>query len=72
VTFDQAFLDRVVNRVVALDPNTRTARAFAGNYSDYLEALQQEGIQQRLLGKDQELEIAGLHGIIQRNHCRDP
>ncbi len=37
VSHDRVFLDRSINRVVYLDPQTRTARGYTGNYSDYLE-----------------------------------
>ena len=37
VSHDRVFLDRSINRVLYLDPQTHTARAYAGNYTAYLE-----------------------------------
>ncbi len=36
VSHDRAFLDRTVNRIVDLDPQTHGVREYTGNYSDYL------------------------------------
>ena len=37
VSHDRAFLDGTVNKILELDPCTHGLRAYAGNYSDYLE-----------------------------------
>lgn len=39
VSHDRAFLDRVVNRIVALDAVTHTARVHVGGYTDYAQTL---------------------------------
>jgi ATP-binding cassette subfamily F protein 3 len=38
VSHDRAFLDRVATGILELDPDTHTLRAYAGNYTAYLEA----------------------------------
>ena len=35
VSHDRTFLDRTLNRVLALEPETRSVRAYPGGYSDY-------------------------------------
>ncbi|HLF24832.1 MAG TPA: ABC-F family ATP-binding cassette domain-containing protein [Anaerolineae bacterium] len=37
VSHDRVFLDRSVNRILYLDPQTHTLREYAGNYTNYLE-----------------------------------
>ncbi len=37
VSHDRVFLDRTINRVLVLDPQTHLLRAYAGNYTAYLE-----------------------------------
>ena len=37
VSHDRVFLDRSVNRILYLDPQTHALREYAGNYTDYLE-----------------------------------
>jgi ATP-binding cassette subfamily F protein 3 len=66
VSHDRTFLDRVVNRVVALDPRTHMARLFAGGYSDYLATLESERSKQTAQWRDQEVEIARLEADEQR------
>ena len=39
VSHDRTFLDRTVNRIVALDPATHEAASYAGNYTAYVEAV---------------------------------
>lgn len=66
VSHDRAFLDRVANHIVAIDPEKQTARVFVGAYSDYLDTLQQELEHHWSVWKDQELETARLRTIVQR------
>jgi ATP-binding cassette subfamily F protein 3 len=42
VSHDREFLDRTVSRVLYLDPDTRTIKSYAGNYSDFAAACEQE------------------------------
>ncbi|MDZ4718528.1 MAG: ABC-F family ATP-binding cassette domain-containing protein [Roseiflexaceae bacterium] len=42
VSHDRAFLDSTVERIVHLDPETRSLRSYSGNYSDFAEARAQE------------------------------
>ncbi len=60
VSHDRTFLDRVVNRVVAIDPQSATARVFVGNYSDYVDTLNRERSKQKSQWKDQQVEITRL------------
>jgi ATP-binding cassette, subfamily F, member 3 len=38
VSHDRAFLDRTVERILYLDPETRSVRSYTGNYSDFVAA----------------------------------
>ena len=53
VSHDRTFLDRTVNRILALDPHTRTVAAYTGNYSDYLEQVIAERSKQWAAYRDQ-------------------
>jgi len=57
VSHDRTFLDRIVTRIIDLNPETQTVRDYPGNYSDYLEQYLQE--QEKLLSayRDQVYEI---------------
>lgn len=70
VSHDRAFLDRVVNRVVALDPETATCRVFAGGYSDYVATIRAERDKQWSEWKDQEVETARLKWDASRTMAR--
>lgn len=56
VTHDRYFLDRIVNRMVELERGS--VRAYAGNYSDYLEA------------KARELEVGAQQEQVRQNTLR--
>jgi ATP-binding cassette, subfamily F, member 3 len=60
VSHDRAFLDGTVNKILELDPATHGLRAYAGNYSDYLEQKLAEGEQARQAYSDQQQEIGRL------------
>ena len=60
VSHDRVFLDRAVNKIVALDAGTRTLRVFDGNYSDYLAATLAEHEKQAQEYQDQQVELARL------------
>lgn len=60
VSHDRAFLDRTATRIVEIDPLTREAREYAGNYTDYLEQKVAERERQWQEYKDQQAEIARL------------
>ncbi len=60
VSHDRAFLDRLATGILEIDPKTHTARAFAGNYSDYLDAKAAEWEKQWQQYADQNEEIARL------------
>ncbi|NTU64975.1 MAG: ABC-F family ATP-binding cassette domain-containing protein [Chloroflexi bacterium] len=57
VSHDRVFLDRAINRVVYLDPQTHTARGYAGNYTAYLEQSLAEHERHWDAYKQQEAEI---------------
>ena len=60
VSHDRTFLDRTVNRILDLDPATRSIRAYEGNYSTYLEHYLDERESQMQAYKDQVTEIRRL------------
>jgi len=60
VSHDRAFLDGTVNKILELDPVTHGLRAYAGNYSDYLEQKLAEGEHARQAYSDQQAEIGRL------------
>ena len=66
VSHDRVFLDRTVERVLALDPLARTIHAYPGNYSDYEQ--QRELARQKQLAAywDQQQEIRRVKEDIQR------
>jgi ATP-binding cassette subfamily F protein 3 len=57
VSHDRTFLDRTVGRILAMDPEQRAVKEYAGNYSDYLEQTRREREKQWAEYKDQQLEI---------------
>lgn len=57
VSHDRTFLDSSVNRILDLDPATRSTRSYEGNYSDYLEQYLAERELQMQAYKDQVYEI---------------
>ncbi|HEX6384971.1 MAG TPA: ABC-F family ATP-binding cassette domain-containing protein [Anaerolineae bacterium] len=57
VSHDRTFLDRTVNRILDLDPESHTVREYTGNYSDYLEQYLGEREKQMAAYKDQVYEI---------------
>jgi ATP-binding cassette subfamily F protein 3 len=66
VSHDRAFLDRSVNRILALDEHTHQIREYAGNYSDYLEQYLQEREKQWTAYRDQVYEIRRMEQDINR------
>ncbi|KAA3653834.1 MAG: ABC transporter ATP-binding protein [Chloroflexi bacterium] len=66
VSHDRTFLDRTVNRILDLNPNTQTMREYAGNYTDYLEQFLNEQEKQWAAYKDQVYEIRRMKQDIAR------
>jgi ATP-binding cassette, subfamily F, member 3 len=66
VSHDRVFLDRSINRVVYLEPQTHTARRYAGNYTAYLEQSLAEHERQWESYKQQEAEIRRMKQDIAR------
>ena len=69
VSHDREFLDHTVARILYLDPLTRTIKSYAGNYSDFVDAREQERANQLETWKKQqdyieqvETDIARLKG----------
>jgi ATP-binding cassette, subfamily F, member 3 len=60
VSHDRTFLDNTVDRIVAIDPQTHTARVFEGSYSDYVETIRSELDKQWAQWRDQQVETAKL------------
>ena len=66
VSHDRVFLDRSINRVIYLDPQTHTVRGYAGNYTAYLEQSLAEHERHWEVYKQQEAEIRRMkHDIAQ-------
>ncbi len=66
VSHDRVFLDRTVSRVLYLDPQRRTLREYAGNYSHYLEQSLAEREKQWDGYRDQQAEIRRMQQDIAR------
>jgi ATP-binding cassette subfamily F protein 3 len=60
VSHDRTFLDNTVSSILELDPKTHSVRAYAGNYSDYIEARLNELEKQQQEFQDQQDELAQL------------
>src|SRR5258706_1795308 len=61
VSHDRAFLDNTVTSILELDPKTQSMKAYAGDYTDYLDAKQKEFEKQHDEYQDQILELHKLH-----------
>jgi len=70
VSHDRAFIDRTVNRIVALDPATHTARTFVGTYTEYIQTLAYERDQQYAQWKDQVDTIARMQADVSRTMAK--
>ncbi|MFO7680173.1 MAG: ABC-F family ATP-binding cassette domain-containing protein [Chloroflexota bacterium] len=66
VSHDRTFLDRTVNRILALNAHKQEVREFAGNYTTYQEQEQQEQEKQWAAFKDQQQEIRRVKQDIMR------
>ncbi|MEJ2265946.1 MAG: ABC-F family ATP-binding cassette domain-containing protein [Anaerolineales bacterium] len=66
VSHDRTFLDRSVNRILDLDPESHTIKEYTGNYSDYLEQYLQELEKQSAAYGDQVYEIRRMRQDIAR------
>ncbi len=70
VSHDRVFLDRSINRVVYLDPQTHTARGYVGNYTAYLEQSLAEHERHWDAYKQQEAEIRRMKQDIARTFAQ--
>jgi ATP-binding cassette, subfamily F, member 3 len=66
VSHDRVFLDRSINRVLYLDPQTHLLRTYAGNYTAYLEQSLAEHERHWEAYKQQETEIRRMKQDIAR------
>ena len=66
VSHDRAFLDRLAQRVLYLDPAQQTIHSYLGNYANYLQAVQSEFQHQAAQYQDQVTEIQRLRQDILR------
>ncbi len=66
VSHDRVFLDRTINRVLYLDPQTQTLRVYVGNYTAYLEQSLLEREKQWQTYADQQAEIRRMRQDIAR------
>jgi ATP-binding cassette subfamily F protein 3 len=70
VSHDRTFLDRTVTRILEMDPQRRSVREYAGNYSAYLEQCQVEIDKQWAAFRDQQLEIRRMRQDIARTKAQ--
>lgn len=66
VSHDRTFLDRTVNKIIAMDPHSATAREYTGNYSDYVQQALMERQRQWDTYRDQQAEIRRMRQDIAR------
>jgi ATP-binding cassette subfamily F protein 3 len=57
VSHDRTFLDRTVNRILYLDPQTHSTREYTGNYSSFIDQFISERQKQEAIFRDQVYEI---------------
>ena len=60
VSHDRAFLDETVTQIVAIDPHTKSVRAYAGNYSDYMSEREHDANEAEAAWHRQQLEVAKM------------
>ncbi len=70
VSHDRTFLDRAVNRILAMDPQEQRVREYAGNYSAYLEQVNLEREKQWAAYNDQQQEIRRVKQDIARTKAQ--
>jgi ATP-binding cassette subfamily F protein 3 len=66
VSHDRAFLDSTVERIVYLDPETRSTRSYPGNYSAFTEARAQEHAAHAEAWKKQQEYVTSVEADIGR------
>jgi ATP-binding cassette, subfamily F, member 3 len=66
VSHDRTFLDRIVNQILELNPDTHTVREYTGSYTDYLEQYLAERNRQLESYRDQVYEIRRMKQDIAR------
>lgn len=70
VSHDRTFMDSTVDRIVALDGKTHTAKIYEGNYRDYVEAVRSQLDKQWSQWRDQQVEIARLENDAQQTMAK--
>lgn len=60
VSHDRAFLDQTVTQIVAIDPRSKSARSFAGNYSNYMSEREHEANEASAAWHRQQVEVAKM------------
>jgi ATP-binding cassette subfamily F protein 3 len=66
VSHDRAFLDRTVNRILALDDGTHTLAEYPGNYTDYAVTLDRTLEKQWATFKEQQERVQKLEASIRK------
>ena len=66
VSHDRTFLDHTVTTILDLDPETHAVVEYPGNYSDYIEAWEQNREKQWAQWRDQQAEIRRIRGDVAR------
>jgi ATP-binding cassette subfamily F protein 3 len=67
VTHDRMFLERTVNTILELDPETCTTTIYPGSFQDYVDAKAREHEQQWAAYKEQQERIARLRSSIRQH-----
>jgi ATP-binding cassette subfamily F protein 3 len=70
ISHDRTFLERTVNRILDLNPQTQTIRSFEGSYNDYIEAIEREHEKQLQAYNDQMAEIRRMKQDIARTRAQ--
>ncbi len=65
VSHDRTFLDHTVTRILEMDPQKREVSSYAGNYSQYAAAKENEKVKYAQAYKEQETRIAQLQSAVQ-------
>ena len=60
VSHDRAFLDATVDEIIAIDPKAKSARTYAGNYSDYVSMREHEASEAASAWHRQQLTVAKM------------
>lgn len=66
ISHDRDFIDRIVSRVIVVDPQTRTTTEHTGSYTDYIERTEKAKIRQTELYGIQQREVKQMQDAIDK------